>query len=661
MKRILFLIFLVGSFQYTYAQQSVIDSLEAEIDQIQDCRTKSEKYQEISENHFALNKEVLKYFIERGIEHNKACKDTIALGRVLLEQCVLYNNLSRADSALIILAEAERLFQKVNYTQKDCYLLKQYANCYSAKSDFAKAIEINIKALKCFEESSDKYTQNNTRRIKLNIGICYSKLREPKKAEKYWRDLYSDSLIRIDKRLYESVTINLCLVYRSLGRFKEAIKYGLLAANASKTPQTLSKVYGNLGTVYGASKQYDKSYEYMMKSLNLQRELKDSAHMQQTYHNLGYLFKLQGKYDEAIKYYLIANEELKKRSDLSLLRRSYQEISNLYIAKNDHKRALKYLKLENQIKDSIFGIEKIKAISDSEAKFETEKNQREREKAESEAKISKLKSRQNWNLFLAALLLVGLILVSSFFYFGRMRAKKKVDLANVELKEAQKRLELEKKTRVSQLKALKAQMNPHFIFNALNSIQDYILSSKTSKASQYLVKFAELIRNYLNFSDSGSISLDEEVNNLQLYLELEKSRFGEKLDFSINTDAAIIPEDLEIPTMIIQPYVENALVHGLFHKETDQKLTVHFELYSEDVLQCVVEDNGIGRKESGILNESRGKKHKSFATKANSSRLELFNENYANKLEVEMIDLLDKDKPAGTRVVIKMPILNSLE
>lgn len=230
------------------------------------------------------------------------------------------------------------------------------------------------------------------------------------------------------------------------------------------------------------------------------------------------------------------------------------------------------------------------------------------------------------------------------------------------IKEKEKELALEKVTFESELamlklENLKSQMNPHFIFNALNSIQEYIVLNQKHLASSYLAKFADLIRAYLDHSSKGTIPLKEEIDCLNIYLELEQLRFEEKFSYKINYDENSAVSDIKIPTMLIQPYVENALKHGLFHKKENRQLSITFEkMENKAILKCTIQDNGVGRKKASEL---RAYKHKSFATEANQDRLNLLNHDRKEKIGVTIEDLLDSNnEPIGTKVTVLIPILN---
>lgn len=250
-----------------------------------------------------------------------------------------------------------------------------------------------------------------------------------------------------------------------------------------------------------------------------------------------------------------------------------------------------------------------------------------------------------WFITLMALTGFGILIL---FYRNKLAIKEK------EKELALKNAKFENELAVLKLENLKSQMNPHFIFNALNSIQEYIILNQKNLASSYLAKFADLIRAYLEHSSKGYITIREEIECLDIYLQLEKLRFEDKFEYSLN---GIENNDhLKIPTMLIQPYVENAIKHGLLHKKDNRKLTISFEiLSSQSMLKCIILDNGIGRVKA---NEMQNKKHNSFATEATAHRLELLNFGKEKKIGVEIKDLYEETIAIGTKVTLLIPILN---
>jgi LytS/YehU family sensor histidine kinase len=208
----------------------------------------------------------------------------------------------------------------------------------------------------------------------------------------------------------------------------------------------------------------------------------------------------------------------------------------------------------------------------------------------------------------------------------------------------------------TEIKALRSQMNPHFTFNVLNSIQYYVSENDLDAAELYLEKFSSLIRMILDQSRSTYISLEQEITMLRLYLELEEMRFEKKFNYAITVDPALKIHDILLPGMLIQPIVENAIKHGIRHKEGEAFINVEFTLKNAALL-CHVTDNGVGRAEAAKLKSATG--HKSAATSITKERMEALGSLYHIRLTYKTEDLYDREGVAtGTRVSVEMPYIS---
>ncbi len=221
------------------------------------------------------------------------------------------------------------------------------------------------------------------------------------------------------------------------------------------------------------------------------------------------------------------------------------------------------------------------------------------------------------------------------------------------------RNEIQQNLKASQLTALRAQMNPHFIFNALNSIQDFIIQEDKRSANRYLSKFSKLMRNVLDASDKNKITLKKEIEYLELYLSLESLRMDDDFEYIFDIETNINVNNILIPSMLLQPYVENALKHGLMHRNGKKKLTIRFSKncpfdgWEKDHLFCEIEDNGIGRTASIKINEQNGRVYQSKAMSLTQDRIDLLNSADTSKLGLKIDDLKNEDgSSAGTKVNI---------
>ncbi len=243
-----------------------------------------------------------------------------------------------------------------------------------------------------------------------------------------------------------------------------------------------------------------------------------------------------------------------------------------------------------------------------------------------------------WFYLLCAFLIAGSVAV---FFSWRIRR-------------IRERAALEHEAVSSRLTALKAQMNPHFLFNALNSIQELILQKDVANGLKYLGKFGSLTRQILETSGRDEVTLQTEIDMLTDYLELEKLRFGDSFVFEMKVADGIDPEDILLPPMLIQPYVENALKHGLLHRQTDRRLSIFFSMEGE-MLHVTVRDNGIGRKAASEITK-RQSGHRSFSTSATAKRLDLLRNGHGEHGSVEILDLMENGIAIGTEVKMRIPV-----
>lgn len=234
----------------------------------------------------------------------------------------------------------------------------------------------------------------------------------------------------------------------------------------------------------------------------------------------------------------------------------------------------------------------------------------------------------------------------------------KIDKIKAEQKVSQKEIELLKLNQEltnSQLVALRVQMNPHFIFNALNSVQQYILQGEGIEANKYLSKFSRLQREILNHCDHNFIFLEKEMEMLELYLQLEQLRFDGLFSYRIEVDDAIDPDEIQIPPMLIQPFVENAIWHGLMPKPDHPELNISYHLIDEDILQCTVRDNGIGRVAAARMQQVNGNSrvHKSKGISLVHDRMNVLQRQYRQPFEISITDLTDEiGNSRGTQVTV---------
>jgi LytS/YehU family sensor histidine kinase len=264
-----------------------------------------------------------------------------------------------------------------------------------------------------------------------------------------------------------------------------------------------------------------------------------------------------------------------------------------------------------------------------------------------------------WFRIVALLCIIGIIYgvlrwrLQQRFRLKLERSENEKQLADF----GQKNAELQQQKTEMEMQALRAQMNPHFIFNSLNSINRFILQNNREQASEFLTKFSKLVRMILQNSQASSITLDSELESLGLYLNLEALRFNYHFDYKISVPKDMDISALHVPPLILQPYVENAIWHGLMHKEEKGQLDINVS-EEDDHVYFKITDNGIGRKRASELSSKSATKHKSMGLKITAHRIAMMQNSNGLESPVKINDLVNPDgTAAGTEVIIKMPVI----
>lgn len=250
---------------------------------------------------------------------------------------------------------------------------------------------------------------------------------------------------------------------------------------------------------------------------------------------------------------------------------------------------------------------------------------------------------EKWWFIISSVLLLFLVLSLAMYLFYRQRLIRKEHESN-----------LKEDINKYRQQALNKQLNPHFIFNSLNSIQKYILKNDRMKSSNYLSKFAALMRSNLNNSLSNLITIEKELEALTLYLDLEAMRFDNKFEYKININNQELLKN-KIPPMLIQPYVENAIWHGIMHSDKQGEILINFDK-QENIILISITDNGVGRRNN--QNQNIERKHKSVGTNLTENRIEVINSLYKTEMTLKYIDLKDENQTnSGTKVILSIPII----
>jgi sensor histidine kinase YesM len=272
-------------------------------------------------------------------------------------------------------------------------------------------------------------------------------------------------------------------------------------------------------------------------------------------------------------------------------------------------------------------------------RYESEQKEKQIENLSRENEFQSLKLRQS-RIFLFGLTgLVALVIILTIMLIRQNR-----------LRERQKNL-------ILQQRLFRSQMNPHFIFNSLSSIHNFMINEKTTVAATYLSKFSKLIRTILHSSVEEYNSLDKEISTMENYLEIHKLRFPEKYDFRIETDKELDPENISIPSMITQPFIENAIEHGIKHKSSKGNIHVRFS-QKDGMILIEIEDDGVGRAKAKEILSAEGQDHKPLSISIIRERIKVLNRSLKKKITLGIQDLKDeRGEPAGTKVMLEVPLM----
>jgi tetratricopeptide (TPR) repeat protein len=402
---------------------------------------------------------------------------------------------------------------------------------------------------------------------------------------------------------------------------------------------TIAAVYVDMGWNYILAKKPDSALYHYEQGIRYAIPGRRYYSLANAYGNMGTIYRDLGNYEKAVGYWKKGIETAKNNTDWYTLSWIYADMSKMAKDQGKLEDAYKYQVQYKAYSDSLAKQQNKEGLAMAQAKFDADTIQRKLEMASLQIRNQRL-IIYGFAIFLVLTITIGLLLLRQ----AKLNAKRKISEMD------QKILEVTQAN-------LRQQMNPHFIFNTLNSIQYYMYKHDKLATNNYLTKFSSLMRKILENSRHTAIPIRDELDALQLYLELESIRFRDKFDYEIVVDEEIDPLMYKIPTMLIQPYVENAICHGLMYRDEKGKVSIALGLAKDHIL-CTIEDNRIGREASREINRSKEKNHNSLGTQITESRLNLVSTLYGKDMKTRFTDLKDEQgNAAGTRVEIQIPIL----
>lgn len=530
-------------------------------------------------------------------------------------QALWYNG--RLQEAVDTVKLSLKHFRNVRARANVGSTLRILSNIYDDQGDYENAFKTVTEALELYgNEKGD----HNIALSLVQMGLLYKSMGDDATAMEYYRKAEALQLWE-GGYAFRELNHRIGELYAMQGEVNFARLYyrkALIGNPESKVVRV------KLGDLYLKEKKYDSAFLYYDSLYRESHEMVDINIIIASCLGLARVYLAKQNYDSAIAMAQASLVHSASRGARQNKRDAYEVLSAVYEANGNAVLALRYRKQYEVLKDSV--------VSENlRRQMFTFRQQAQQADAE------KLKAQRN-------ILVAGIVAI---FALGVLA------LVIISLRHKNEKLNLKQRAAELEMQALRAQMNPHFIFNSLSAINHFILNSESDKASDYLTRFARLIRTVLVNAGKTVISLEEELAMLTLYLNMEQLRFKEAFDYFIYFDEGLHASMINIPSFILQPFCENAIWHGLLHKEGKGQLTIHFSM-QHDTLICIIRDNGIGRRRAAELKAFTIEKGASFGNRLSAERLALFNGDKAGA-SFTMEDLTDgKGQIAGTQVILKI-------
>ncbi len=525
--------------------------------------------------------------------------------------------------------EAINITEKIRWKKGEGLANVAKGNLYYVMADNLNALAAYQKALAISKSLKNAEMEAS---VLSNLGNIHADLKEYDQAISKYSLLLNQSKKLENKSNQIKALTNIAIIYNDTGRQTDGIAYlekALLLAKEEKNAFFEAAITNNLGLAYKGLREYEKSLEYYRKSIEIAIKIDNNYIEASALNSIGKVSVLLGDYEQAGIHGKQALALSQKIGTIEWEADSWKVLSTVYEHEGNANAALDAYKNYIIFRDSVIGEEKKADIARKEMQYELE----QQEEA-SQLALEKQTRAKNTYFFSGITIIIAAVLA----YFLYKRKRDRLERNSIE--------EFKAKVTETELKALRSQMNPHFIFNALNSISDYMEKHNVEQANDYLMKFAKLTRAILENSEKKWISLQEDLELMELYIEIENLRLQNKLHYQIEVDEAIDVENTMVPPLMLQPFIENSIWHGIAPKKGQGNLVVQI-IKDNDMICCAIDDDGVGRKKSG----STPQKNDSLGIKITKNRLEILNQFRKLKGSIKMLD-----KVEGLRVELKLPL-----
>lgn len=557
---------------------------------------------------------------------NHTLQDT---GRAsLLIRTVSEMTYSDPNEAFPLIDESISISRNEKWTKGEALGLRQKGNLYYVLGDNLNALDAYQKAVLLSKKISDKPLESS---LLSNIGNIHADLKEYDRALENYR-AYLNTARELGSRPDEIKALsNIAIVYNDSENFEEGISYlekALELAKLENNDLFVAAITNNLALAQKKAGAHEKALVNYQKAADLAQQIGNKYIEASALNSIGEINALLQNFSVAETNADRALSISKEIGAVEWQADSWKVLSSAFENKGKLAEALYAYKEYITLRDSVLSEEKKSELTRKEMQFKMERQQAI---AQEEIKRERLVK----NGYLIGTLVLLIISALGYVFYKRRR----------DALEKKKTAEFNAKVAETELKALRSQMNPHFIFNSLNSISDFIARKDIKQADDYLVKFSKLTRSILENSEKKWIPLEEDLELMELYIQLEALRLEEKLTYTITIDESIETDNTLIPPFILQPFIENSIWHGIAPKNGLGQIDLSIKKV-EDMLVCSVDDNGVGR----LKNHGQTHKNNSFGLKITRNRIDIINHLKNTKGSLKLFD-----KNEGVRVEIRLP------
>lgn len=629
--RYLILCFLCA-FAHAFNAQPPLDSLLRKVHYQQEDSIKAKLYYDIGVSYFYSDKALFRSYMDSVQRLSRRINYSKGIGLAYAAYGNYYMSLNDWDKMKYNLQKSDSIFRKLGNEQSRLMFSKGlYAHYYKLQGDYKKALQINLEILHYHEKNGPR---SDEAKMLGAIAILLQQLERYKEAADYYK-----RSIRIRKEIKDFsgqsiASLNLGGMLAEQKQYTSAEPYLLEALRLQKDFQqekVIKTAQANLAHVYAETGRSRKALElakgceaFYLGEMDTTNAVKISF-----YQCIAYM--KQKQYDKALAVLNAKHNWIRNNRDYSELEADMLwHYYRVYKTMGKMEVALEYFEEAKELEDNNSSMEIQHGISRMKEQYETEKKQRENLQLRQENLLKDIKlSRLNYFIYGTVLLLLLMSVIAyTTVRYNRLKAEK----IAVEMEQ----------------RLLQSQMNPHFIFNVLNAIHTYMLKKDTEESGKLLTSFARLVRSILQHSSTDHISLEEELKWLKDYMRLQQLRFSNAFDYTIEIDEQLSPDNLLLPPMLIQPFIENAIEHGFSELDKPGKLIISYKKVGKEV-EISITDNGRGFSTDRPVNPK--KEHESMAIQITEKRIQLLNKKRKGAFKFQIGSIPMK----GTTVVFSIP------